>query len=258
MTKNAVALKNENAVVAFDDSMFAGVEIGNEEIVAAQYRMPLLKIVEPLSKALIEGDALYIPGAKAGDIIDTASSSVVGTEIEFLPVKASTVYIEKSEDDKVVARHENRSILDKCTWRTETGKKKGTFLPNGNEIQETIYLFGINISSGYDWCAIPFNRGRLPAAQTILYLLNKAKMSDGKTAAPFFYNVWDMKVTQIKSSDGKPFRTWKGAISSRLQDREDADILFSEANRFREALANKETVVDDTDHDRQAEDAVPF
>jgi len=258
MSKNELEVKKNTAVAIFDESAFDGMDIGNEDIVAAQYKMPLLKIVEPLSKALIEGEALYIPGAAVGDIIDTAVGEVVGKEIEFLPVKAVTLYIEKDGDDKTVAKHEDRAILDKCAWRNEQGKKKGTFLPNGNEIQETIYLYGINITSGGVWCAIPFNRGRLPAAQTILEKLRKQKMDNGNRA-PFVYRVWDFKPKAVKSSDGKPFRTWEAQPSMKLQEREDGMVLFEEAKLLQEAMRDKKVELDDhEDTVRQTETDVPF
>lgn len=256
---NAVATKSNNEVALFDDSLFDGMEIGNEEIVAAQYKMPLLKIVEPLSKALIEGDSLYIPGAVVGDIIDTAVGEVVGKEIQFLPVKAVTLYLEKDADDKTVARHEERSILDKATWRTETGKKKGTFLANGHEIQETIYLYGINITSGYEWCAIPFNRGRLAAAQQILQKLRKLKKEDG-SPAPFPYMVWDFKPKATKSNDGKPYRTWEAQPLDRLNSREDGKILFEEAKGLQMAMKEKKTVIEDAEDiaHTNSESEIPF
>lgn len=259
MAKNEIAEVKNTAVTMFDESLFSGVEIGNEDIVAAQYRMPLLKIVEPLSKALIEGESFYIEGAKVGDIIDTSIGAVVGTEVEFLPVKAVTLYIEKDKDDKTVAKHEDRAILEKCTWRTTQGQKKGTFLENGNEIQETVFLYGVNITSGYDWCAIPFSRGRIPAAQTILGQLRKQKMDNGN-AAPFMYRVWDMKVFASKSAEGKPFRTWKAVPATKIQEREDGKLLFEEAAKLLEALKNKETVIEDTEHDRVSgnDESVPF
>ena len=253
MSKNAVAVKSENQVAVFDDSMFEGMAIGNEEIVAAQYRLPQLKIVEPLSKALIEGEAFYVPGAKVGDIIDTSVGEVIGTEIDFIPVKASTIYKEKNADDMTIAKHEDRAILSKCTWRTEKGKKKGTFLPNGNEIQETIQIFGLNLSSGGDWTVIEFSRGRLAAATTFLQQLNKAKKENGERA-PFPYYVWHMEVYSTKSTDGKPFKTWKTSRLQRLLDREDGVFFLEEAKTFFNVLADKRAVVEDTDDDRLVDD----
>lgn len=269
MAKNELEVKKNTEVAIFDESAFDGIETGSEELVASQFRIPLYKIVEPLSKALIEGDAFYIEDAKVGDIISTADSTVIGTEMEFQPVKAVTLYLEKDADGKTVAKHKDRSILDKCVWRTESGKKKGTFLPNGNEIQETIYLYGVNITDAYEWGAIPFSRGRLGASQTILKQLQKLKLPNGRDA-PYLSHVWNFKVHLTKSNDGKPFRTWKAVMSSPIGAREDGVLLFDMAagpvdpitgkrdGGLLGALRDNKTVVEDHDDDTVYEENVPF
>lgn len=263
MAKNEVAEVKNNAVAIFDESIFDDMDFGNEDLVAAQYKMPLFKIVEPLSKALIPGEAFYIEGAKVGDIIDTAVGAVVGNEIEFVPVKAVTLYIEKGPNDKTVKKHTDRAILQQTTWRNTDGQKKGTFLANGNEIQETIYMYGINISSGYIWGAIPFSRGRLDSVQRWFSALNAAKMKDGVTPAKWPYYVWDLKPKGVKSDSGKPFFTWQWNRSTALPDREDGALLVNAAKELNNALRSNDSrteIHDDGEADVQTLDAdkVPF
>jgi len=238
--KNAVAVKSENQVAVFDDSMFeVDAGAGAENVTVADRKIPMLKILEPLSDNLKSKNAKFIPGAKVGDIVDTSVNEVVGTEIEFVPVLFHKSFIEW-RDKKPVNKYKDRSILSKCEWRDVEGQKKGWFLPNGNEVCETAEFYGINITAGGVWSFIPMARGRLKAASTFIEKLQRFRLTraDGKTyQPPYFSRVWDISVVDDTSSAGDDFKTWKPVAQSTLINaREDGAYWYAEAKAMYEAL----------------------
>lgn len=257
---NAVAVNEQmKAVVTFDSSAFDEFSgAGAEDVTVHDRKIPLLKILEPLSDNLKKNNEKFIAGASAGEIVDTSVNEVVGTEIEFVPVKFEKSFIEW-QDKKPLNRHKNRDILSKCEFRDKEGQKKGYFLPNGNEVAETAIFYGINVTAGGIWSAISMAGGRLPAGGTFLEQLMRLKMPNGKQA-PFFFKVWDLKAVDATSKSGHSFYTWKAVPGLNLQEREDGKVWYDEAVSFYNILkegkasADLESTVDNGTDDQ----SIPF
>ncbi len=262
MAKTEVAIKEEHQVAAaFDFESDAGA--GAENVTVADRKIPMLKILEPLSENLKSKSSKFIPGAKVGDIVDTSINEVIGTEFEFIPVMFKKSFIEW-KDKKPVNKYGERSILSRCEWRDIEGQRKGWFLPNGNEVCETAEFYGIDITAGGIWCFIPMSRGRLKAASTFIEKLQRFRLTraDGKTyQPPYFARVWDVGVVDDTSSGGDDYKTWKFTAQENLINaRDDGAYWYQEAKLMYEAL--KEGLAN-ADYDSDVEkppvdDGIPF
>lgn len=91
---------NPNALVEISNQMpdFLREKLGqqargNENVGADDLVIPRLEVVQILSKALEEGHAMYIEGAKPGDLINSVTRRIYGREAYIVPVHFSKQYL---------------------------------------------------------------------------------------------------------------------------------------------------------------------
>jgi len=250
MTKSLVA-KTNSEIANFDESAFDEyADAGAEEVTARDYKIPLLKIVEPMGDNLKKNNSKFIQGAKPGDIVDTAINEVVGQSVLFLPVKFKKSFIEW-QDKKIVDRH-SEDILNLCEWRSIDGQRKGNFrTDNGNEVSETFEFYGLNLSSeGNPWVCVSMARGRVNAAKTFLSYLSRTLLPNGKKA-PYFYKVWELSTVEETKNDDT-FNTWGIKSHGFLKDQEQGAALFQQAIDFY-SLLNEGRAVAEVDEETVSE-----
>lgn len=126
------------AVAAYDYGADAGD--GYQDQDASEVQIPYLALLQGLSKQVTEGDQ------KPGTLFNTVTEEVYGQDINIVPAYRELCYVEWTPLDQgggFVARHEKGSEFVREA-KEASGKSFGVIkLKNGNELIETIYLYGI-------------------------------------------------------------------------------------------------------------------
>lgn len=73
---------------------------GSENVQSDDLVIPRLEIVQPLSPQIEEGHAKYIPGAKQGDLYNSASNMVYGKEVYVVDVSYEKLFLVWVDRDK--------------------------------------------------------------------------------------------------------------------------------------------------------------
>lgn len=193
---------------------YAGYEnmagAGFENQTSDDYTIPFLHILQALSPQLEENDEL-----KQGTIINTVTGEVFpGKEgIVFVPATTQHVYVEWKPRDAgggFVGTHEVGSeLVLNCLENQEFGEY---ITPEGNELMETFYVYGIAIDPEENamQAVLAFNsskikkyKGWMTKAKTI-----QIKLSDGRRIpAPLFAHRYRLKTVNEKNSKGS-FYNW--------------------------------------------------
>jgi len=148
-----VAPRDENAsalALPFDYGEDAGV--GQDELGIASGPPPFLRVLQKGSPQVDEQEEDYIPGAKPGMFINTATNEVVSGEegVIFVPIGVRHVvdeWIPKDNGGGFIAEHgpEDEFVLTTIEAnKKRTGKR---FVPkpmteDGHELIETFYVYG--------------------------------------------------------------------------------------------------------------------
>lgn len=253
---NAVATAKKNELVdnnAFFGQMAAYDGAGSEDVTFSDRKTPIYSLVEPLSKAVKKNSDKFIEGAEVGDIIDTSVRTIIGKEFDFVPVKFTTEWLEWQEErGNAPMRHKSADILDECEW-VDTATKKGFFLPNGNEVQETKIFYGIDVTNG-TWAVLSMAKGRLGAARLWVEKLERIKNPQTGHKAAYFIQVWNVKSMATTSRGGDDYNTYDAAFKCWVNEYPDGMAAFEEAKALSEALA-KETV--SADFEAMAKESAP-
>lgn len=143
---NEIAKRASNLpVIAHDYGEDAGAGYQNQT--ADDFQIPFLSLLQKGSPQVDEEDGLE--GAKPGMIIDTGTDELFD-EVEFVPALTEHAFIEWIPRDiggGFVARHERTSevVVTAKAESTEFGKYS---MPNGNDLVETFYVYGVIVSEG--------------------------------------------------------------------------------------------------------------
>lgn len=186
---------------------------GLENVTAEERTIPFFRILQGLSPEVQEGNPKYIPGARAGMFINTATGEVYNgkTGLEFIPVERDHNYPEwtpravgggfvamHQPDDELVLRLRAQfgkfgKLPNGVTKRNEQGQAL-----DGTELTETYYLYGLfrPIGSTEDFTAgvAAFVSTQIKKYTTFINRVTGFKYLDPKTntskTPPLFGHRW--------------------------------------------------------------------
>lgn len=130
---------------------FAGM--GAENIGQKDVKLPFLKIIEGMSPYLKQGTDEYIDEAKIGDIVNSATKELFTNKtsgafiIPIITKKLFTEWMDRNNSESIgrpVSYRETPAGADEIEITTDRGaKRKVLRLPNGNDLSETQYCYGL-------------------------------------------------------------------------------------------------------------------
>jgi hypothetical protein len=226
----AVAAQTTNTAVAEYGAYADYAGAGFENQTSEDYSIPFLQILQALSPQLQTND-----GLKQGMILNTVTGEVWDGKkgIAFIPATTQHTYVEWKPREKgggFVGVHEITSDLVRHAKEasTEFGKY-GT--PDGNELIETFYVYGIAVDEGGDAqevvlafssAKIKKYKGWMTKAKTV-----QIPLPDGRRIpAPLFAHRYRLKTVSEKNSKGT-FFNWD-AISFDGENAQGARLLPSD------------------------------
>lgn len=171
---------------------------GFENMGASDFQIPFLRILQPLSPQVLDGDE-HVEGAKAGFFFNSLTNKVYGPEINVIPLKCITEWLIWGANRGPL---KNRVPVGGCPSVGDAFSKLTT--PEGDEIVETMTIFLLvegSIEEGP--VAFPLSKTNLKHAKKLNTLLHATFLPSGKRA-PYFSSVWQLKTSVNKNEKG----TW--------------------------------------------------
>lgn len=206
--KNEVAVKDQNTALAEYGAYADYAGAGFENQTSDDYSIPFLQILQALSPQLQENDSL-----RQGMILNTVTGEVWDGKkgIAFVPATTQHVYVEWKPRDAgggFVGIHEvNSELVRACVSTQDFGDYK---TPDGNELIETFYVYGIAIDGDDNSCeaVLAFSsskikkyKGWMTKAKTI-----QIPLPDGRRIpAPLFAHRYRLKTVSEKNNKGQYF-----------------------------------------------------
>jgi len=252
--EQALAKKAEEqtalAAGAFDYGDDAGS--GWENTSQEDFTIPFLAIIQAMSPQVQETEAEYIEGAKAGMLLNTATSELHdGKEgVEFVPCLTEHVFVEwknrQSDGGGFVAVHECNSQVVKDAKAASTQFGKYTVpVPGGidHDLVETFYIYGLLVDGDevITPCMISFSSTKIKAYKAALTPLRQVK---GRP--PLF--AFRLRITTVPEKNAKgSFHNFKitpangNAIDSLIDP---SSEIFQTAKAFKEQVAAGNARVD--------------
>lgn len=223
MAGKAVATKEQAAVPA----EYAGYEEyagqGLDDITSEDKGLPFFEVLQQMSPEVEEVD-----GAKPGMIINKATKELFDS-IRFVPACRDHVYTEWVPRDSgggLVATHQlDSDIVKAARAKQRVGKHE---LPNGNELIETFYLYGMVLDADDNPmpAVISFTSTKISAYKTLTTRADSLmfKAADGrKLKFPWFAHVWNLG-TEKKKKDKYTWHTWTVAFDGPNDKAEEARL----------------------------------
>jgi hypothetical protein len=201
----AVAPKMSVGALAQDAESF-GMTFDRQDLA-----VPFLRILQSNSREVTRGQEQYIPEAKAGEFINTATFQRWDGEqgVFFLPTTYQRSYVEwvpRERGGGFVKDHgADGEVLLKSTKRNEKNKD---ILPNGNELQTAALYYGFLVepaSGKAQQVALVLAGTQLKKSRKLNVALETASVEDPESGnrvkvAPF-YRLW--KLTTIPETNDK-------------------------------------------------------
>lgn len=237
--ENQVALSSQKQLAEsgmFDDiAGFAGA--GMEKVTARDILIPRLAILQALSDQVKPKHGSYIEGASVGDICDMGTNELMPRPLHFLPVMFDKVWIEwfPRKSNKGIANiHPTDEIVKQC----KLNERGQPVLENGNLIQETAQLYGLNLSAGRRPSFIPFTSTQLKKARRWMTLAKGERLqkSDGtEFTPPLFFRTYMLDSVEESNNDGD----WSGWVISRgcsIVELTNAKSIMAQCIDFRDSI----------------------
>lgn len=233
---------------------------GFSSMSSKDYRIPLLNVLQSQSKATIEGETLFVPGAKVGMFHNNVTNEVTDGKqgILLIAVDRKLVYIEKTptEPPKFVGKHAETSDVVRKAVAKNGGSDFGLKTPEGNRLAPVFELYCLQVTnpSGQpgDLVAgkgivVPFGSKKIKPYQTMNSLL------DGTPGDPPLYAFLLRATTFPDKNDKGNFYNIKvvpalGTAQASMLAPNSA--LFQAAKAFAKLVkAGTTQVADDVGHD---------
>lgn len=140
-------------VAVYDPGQDAGA--GLENVTSDEYAIPFVKILDPKSPQCKPPSAGGLPGAKGGTIINLSTNEIFDgpAGIDFIPVHRDHHFVEwikKNEDGSgggfVGVRPPDDALM--LRLQTEQGKFGKLQTPEGHELADTYYIYGLIVQEG--------------------------------------------------------------------------------------------------------------
>lgn len=147
-TKNQLTAPGNNPLAGIDFGEHAGM--GFDGQTSADMAIPFLTVLQANSPQVVDGSPTQIPGLKSGDLFNTVTQQKIEQPFCFVPCCTEHVYVEwvprgkgggfvavHAVDSEIVAYAKNHIHTD------ETTGKKTMKSPEGNDVIETFYVYGL-------------------------------------------------------------------------------------------------------------------
>lgn len=208
-------------------AVYAGYEAyagqGLDDLSTEDKGLPFFEVLQPLSPEVDD-----IPGAVAGMIINKATKELYDT-IRFVPACRAHVYTEwvpRDDGGGLVAQHELTSpVVADARSKQRVGK---FILPNGNELIETFYLYGLVLDENDNPtpAVISFTSTKIAAYKQLTTRADSLmfRTADGrKLKFPWFAHTWKLG-TEKKKKDKYTWFTWTVAFDGVNDKAEEARL----------------------------------
>lgn len=199
MAKSETRKAEEKEKVAQDaDFMESLAGQGFENMGASDFQIPFLRILQPLSPQVLDGDE-HVEGAKPGFFYNSLTGKVYGNEINIIPLKCITEWLVWGKDRGPI---KNRVPVGSIPTLGDIFT--GLTTPDGDDVVETMTIY--LLVEGYieeGPVAFPLSKTNLRHAKKINTMLHATFLPSGKRA-PYFSSVWTLRTTANKNEKG----TW--------------------------------------------------
>jgi len=208
--------EKSNQVTTYDYGEMAGA--GTENVTANDIAIPFLNVLQSNSPQLAKGDPQYIAGVEAGDILNLVTGEVIDGEegFFFVPVYRDHCVVEwvpRQKGGGFVARHD---LEAEPVLKSEPNPEKPALrvAPNGNDLQETYYLYGMIISSPEaeepeDYGIIAFKSTMIKTIKRLNYRLQKVELGFNP---PLFAHRLKFAIRQESNRHGRWY-TWDAGFA---------------------------------------------
>lgn len=239
-SKKAVATAEKAGLPAeIDFTQDAGLgldNIGKDDIL-----IPRFAILQAQSKAVDEDSHLYVEGAKAGLILNSAFDTLEDA-LHVVPVARIRHFVEwQAGHGAFVEDHgENPTILDECT----EGEGYAMLTPEGNEIFETVTFYVLVVKEdGVDQAVLSMSKKQLKKAKKWTGLISKERVprpdGNGTYQPPIFYRSYKLTTVKEKNDSGSWYG-WKIDKDVTLSELPNAREIYQMAKSFHSAVAKGE------------------
>ena len=229
---------------------------GLEKLTQDDLSMPFLKILMPLSPQCNSSDNRYIPDAKPGMILNSATKALYTGEegIRVVPCHYERKYLEWAERGSSVGRpivHPEDTPLKNETTRDKGFKDR---LPNGNYLENTASHFVLVTGTNTSTALITMKSTQLKTSKkwNTMMLGIKLKGKDGLFTPPTYSHVYKLKTVQQSNDKG----TWFGWDVNKIGPVQDKAV-YDQAKSFSQNISKGNVKVKHTSDSKKSE-STPF
>jgi len=221
--KKEVATVQNGAVAVLDDELLAMVA-GGDDFERDDLKIPFLQILQKNSPQVDEDTSKYVPGAKTGMILNTATKTLYSSEdgVIIIPCKYQREYTEWRSRDEGGGLVNNFLTDKSCTNGLELNEKRQWVTKDDNTIQEAgvYYVLVVDpVTFNYEQAVISMSSTQMRPSRDWNTLMRSFKFWNGgnilQGQKPY---LGAYKLTTVKES--KDEYTWFNWVPRRLDSSE--------------------------------------